>query len=282
MRAHTQTRSLIIGATLVLGTAAAAGAQGQQLFQWSGQVDQEIQLTMSGRDLSVAAIGRHEPGQGRSNVTSRIPRQSGEVTVQVASGRGNVDVIRQPTAANGYVTVIRIRDPQGGAGDYRINAFWQATGAGEVAAPYPNGNGNGDRNGNANGDRNGDRNGNGNGRGNGRANRDNANNGNNGNNGVTNRVALQWSGDVDNNLIIRLAQGGVTYRTVAGKDPRGVQSSFGGIPQGATQLTVNLTEGRGSVVVIQQPTAQNGYTAALRVLDPQGGYGHYAFTLNWR
>jgi hypothetical protein len=265
MRAHTQTRSLIIGATLVLGTAAAAGAQGQQLFQWSGQVDQEIQLTMSGRNLTVAAIGPREPGQGRSNVRSSIPRQSGEVTVQLAAGRGSVDVIRQPTAQNGYTTVIRIRDPQGGAGDYRVNAFWQGSAAGEVAASYPNGNVNG--------------NGNNRGRGYGRANRDNANNANN---GVTNRVALQWSGDVDDNLIIRLAQGGVTYRTVSGKDPRGVQASFAGIPQGATQLTVNLTEGRGSVTVIQQPTAQNGYTASLRVLDPQGGYGHYAFTLNWR
>jgi hypothetical protein len=251
MRANTPTRSLITGAALVLGTAATAAAQGQQLFRWSGSVDQEIQLTMSGRDLSVSGIGRRESGQGQSNITSSLPRESGFVSVQLAAGRGSVDVIRQPTAANGYTTVVRIRDPQGGAADYTINAFWQGSATGEVGPPYGRGRGYG-------------------------RNRDMANN------GVTSPVALQWSGDVDDNIVIHLVSGGVTYRTVSGKDPRGVQSSFAGIPQGAAHLTVNQTEGRGSVTVIQQPTAQNGYAATLRVVDPQRGYGHYAFNLTWR
>ena len=37
-----------------------------------------------------------------------------------------------------------------------------------------------------------------------------------------------------------------------------------------------------TLVVIQQPTAENGYTAVLRVRDPKPGYGHYTFDVNWR
>jgi hypothetical protein len=249
MKAHAWTRSLAAGAALAVGTAAAAAGQGQRLFQWSGQVDQEIQLTMSGRDLSVSKIGRREPGQGMSNVTSMVPRESGVVTTETAAGRGTVEVVRQPTAANGYTTVIRIVDPQPGADSYTINAYWQGSAAGDVGPPY------------------------GRGRGYGR---------NRGANSNTSPVALTWSGDVDDNLVIRLGPNGVAYRTVSGKDPRGIESSFPGIPQTATHLSVTQTEGRGSVVVTQQPTAENGYTAALRVRDPQKGYGHYAFTVSWR
>lgn len=93
---------------------------------------------------------------------------------------------------------------------------------------------------------------------------------------------MSWSGDVDDNLAITLRPAGVTYRTLSGKDPRGIQSSLGVIPQNAVQLTVVQNEGRGTVVVVQQPTAQNGYTAVLRVSDPQSGYGHYRFDVNWR
>lgn len=93
---------------------------------------------------------------------------------------------------------------------------------------------------------------------------------------------MSWSGDVDDNLAITLRPAGVTYRTLSGKDPRGIQSSLGVIPQNAVQLTVVQNEGRGTVVVVQQPTAQNGYTAVLRVSDPQPGYGHYRFDVNWR
>src|SRR5439155_1197050 len=51
-------------------------------------------------------------------------------------GRGQVDVVQQPTARNGYTAIVRVRDPQGGAGNYRINAFWQPVSAGEVAPPF--------------------------------------------------------------------------------------------------------------------------------------------------
>ena len=43
--------------------------------------------------------------------------------------------------------------------------------------------------------------------------------------------------------------------------------------------TVRINEGRGDVFVAQQPQQWNGYTTIIRVRDPQGGYGHYDFSI---
>lgn len=235
-------------AALTLAIAAAAGAQEHEIFHWTGRVDQEVQITMSGRNVTTSNIGPSEPGARRSAVDSPLPRRDGVVTVQLATGRGSADVLSQPTAQNGYTTTIRVRDPQGGSGAYRLNVYWQPVANGEVGPPY--------------------------GRAIGRRRREMMNG--------ANRTALTWSGDVDDNLEIRVNSSGVTYRTRDGKDPRGVQSSFGGLPADASIVTVSEQDGRGSVTVMQQPTARNNYTAVLRVRDPQPGYGHYSFRLTWR
>jgi hypothetical protein len=54
------------------------------------------------------------------------------------------------------------------------------------------------------------------------------------------------------------------------------------VPRRAGQLSVSLRQGRGSVSVLQQPSAYNNYTAIVRVADHQGGFGYYDFDLIWR
>jgi hypothetical protein len=240
--------SVVAGAALVVGAATTVQAQQRQLFQWAGRVDQEVQLTLSGRTLTTRNVGPSEPGSRGSNVMSTIPRMDGEVSVSVLDGRGEVDVIQQPTSANGYTAIVRVRDPQGGAGNYSLNAFWQPVSAGEVGSPYERGRGYGRRDRDMNGS----------------------------------RTALMWSGDVDDNLEILLQPSGVSYRTLRGAAPRGVQSAVSRVPRSDVELEINQTEGRGQVVVVQQPTAENGYTARIRVRDPQPGFGHYAFNVIWR
>src|SRR5205823_1107052 len=102
------------------------------------------------------------------------------------------------------------------------------------------------------------------------------------NRGYGSRVALEWSGDVDQSLLITLRPGGVAYRTVGGDRPREIESSFNGLPSGVTNVDVSLREGRGEVIVVQQPTPENGYTAVIRVRDPQPGFGHYSFNVLWQ
>src|SRR4051812_5794312 len=178
MTRNSLTRSLAVLALTAI-SAAPATAQ-RQLFTWTGRVDQEIQLTMSGRNLSVSNIGPREPGQRSATILGSVPREEGNVTVTTANGRGTVEVIQQPTATNGFLTTIRIRDPLPGAADYQVTAAWQAAANGDVGPPYGRARGYG--------------------RGNMRL-------------PEANRVVLRWSGDVDDNLRIMMRAGGVGYRT---------------------------------------------------------------------
>jgi hypothetical protein len=258
-----------------------AQGQGQELFEWNGRVDREVQITMRGNNLWTTPIGQTEPGRARSRAMSVLPRQDGQVTVQLLNGRGNVDVIQQPNAQNGYTTTIRIQDPRGGADNYRLVAYYQAYSNGEyIGADRGRGRGR---------DRDRDRddvydN---------RGRRDNGgyNNGRNGQNGQNgqygqygNQTALHWSGNVDDELEIRIQNGQMDYRTVHGAQPTSIRADRGSLnmPRTNATLTVVQNQGRGSVSVIQQPAAWNGYTTVIRVKDPQGGYGFYDFNLIWQ
>src|SRR3954470_9857310 len=78
--------------------------QGQELFDWSGRVDREVQVVMRGNQISTRNVGNSETGRARARVISQMPRQDGQVVAQLESGRGNVDVIQQPNSQNGYTT----------------------------------------------------------------------------------------------------------------------------------------------------------------------------------
>ncbi len=223
-----------LAAVLAFMGAAPLHAQ-RELFQWSGRVDQEILLTMRGRQVTTSNVG--PPGQLGVNVMAGIPQRDGDVTVQLLDGRGSAEVVRQPSEANGFTTVIRIRDPQGGSGFYRLEADWQPVEAGEVASV-----------------------------------------------GATiyaQHVALRWSGDVDDDLEIKLSPNHVSYQTLKGRDPRQIESSLNGIPDGAIGVHVAQHEGRDAVVVTQQPSPDNGYTAVLRIHNHTSGFNHYSFDVIW-
>ncbi|MEO6866135.1 MAG: hypothetical protein ABI229_11825 [Gemmatimonadaceae bacterium] len=116
----------------VLSIAVPANAQqrGQrELFDWRGRVDQEIRVEMQGGRTSVVAMGPREmPGYDNARAISGVPSTNGYVSVQMRQGRGAADVVQQPSARNGYTTIVRIRDRQSGARWYDVAAFWQPAG----------------------------------------------------------------------------------------------------------------------------------------------------------
>ena len=116
----------------VLSMSAPASAQGaaqRELFDWRGNVDQEVRVEMQGGRASVIGMGPREmTGYDNARTIAGIPSTNGYVSVQMRQGRGNADVVQQPSAQNGYTTVVRIRDTQSGAGSYDIAAFWQPAG----------------------------------------------------------------------------------------------------------------------------------------------------------
>src|SRR4051812_25263447 len=188
-------------ALLVAAVASTASAQGRQLFQWTGDVDREVQIVMRGRDLWTRDARNNEQGRHWDRVNESLPRTDGMVVVRLDDGRGDANVVQQPNARNNYTTIVRLRDNRGGSDRYHLEAYWRPTRGswdnrtnGEV---YPS-----NRDGNDDGwnDR---------GRGNdnrGIDNRDRADE--RGTSGPyrpnSSRSVLHWSGDVDDQLEIRI------------------------------------------------------------------------------
>jgi hypothetical protein len=97
------------------------------VYEWVGTVDREIHIQLRGNRAFVQpASGEMRSGRGR--VVNGLPQRNGTLVVQRLDGRGDVDVIQQPNARNGYTATVRVRDPKGGADNYRIVAYWQPNG----------------------------------------------------------------------------------------------------------------------------------------------------------
>lgn len=277
LRSAARALPFVTGLLAVTSSSAAASiAADQPLFTWAGTVDREVYIVLHGNEISTQ--GRDANLPYRARVNSAIPRGRGEVEVRVEEGRGNVAVIEQPSARNGYQTVIRVQDPSSGADRYRLTAIWRDNGV------Y-------DRNGRDDGDRydrydkkekkdkrhrgedyEDDR------HDNGRWDNRNPRADDIGGPGV-----LHWSGRVDDVAEIRIQGRRVEMITRSGAPLENVNSDIvgAGLPRRDLRVDVDQRTGRGSVYVAQQPNASNGYTAVIRVEDRRSGAAFYDFNARW-
>ena len=97
----------------------------REVYEWNGIVDREIQIQLRGNRAYVQPMGAGEDRNSRGRVIAGLPQQTDNLVVQRLEGRGDVSVIEQPSARNGYTATLRIRDPRGGAARYRIVAYWE-------------------------------------------------------------------------------------------------------------------------------------------------------------
>jgi hypothetical protein len=97
----------------------------REVYRWAGYVDREVRIQLQGGNAYVQPMGNHEPSTGRGQTLGGLPHQDGVIRVERIEGRGQVDVIEQPNASNGYTATLRVRDPNSGAAPYRIVAYWQ-------------------------------------------------------------------------------------------------------------------------------------------------------------
>ena len=126
--------TMALGAFALLGARSAQAQWGnnngqqnaQLLFQWQGNVDRETEFDIGSRGIDVRGVQGNE-SRGRFVSRSGVPRGSGTLYVQRVTGRGNVDVVRQPGSSSGSGAV-RILDKSGGAGYYDIRVYWQPNG----------------------------------------------------------------------------------------------------------------------------------------------------------
>jgi hypothetical protein len=227
---------------------------------------------------------RDDGARSRVSVASALPQRDGVVRVQAENGRGEVAVVQQPASWNNYTTIVRVRDRSSGSDRYQVQAYWDSRYAddrggygrrdGDDRGGYGRQDGNTDDRGRDNGVPS-------------RIDPRDRGNGTYGSNGGWNNgsgAALRWSGSVDSDLEIRLSGRRFDERTLSGGATRDERSAVigEGIPRRDVQLVISQRQGRGTVYVAQQPTAYNGYTAVIRVRDPQGGYGYYDFEVDYR
>jgi hypothetical protein len=273
--------SLTLGA-LLLAAVTSLPAQGRTLLEWSGRVDREVQISIRGRNSWTQGIERDD--RGRASVTTALPRAEGRVTVRLLDGRGDVDVIQQPTRRNAYTAIIRVRDGRSGSDRYLLRTYWQPTNGRWDVNPYPRGD-----DGRYDDDRYdvpGRRNGRGRNDGIDTRPRDGDNDRSRGGNGAGNGYSLntfRWTGRVDNEVEIRIQGQRVEYRVLSGSPLQFANYNVGQfvMPRRDAQISVTMRSGRGTVSVVQQPNARNSYTAVLRVKDSPGGYGYYDFDATW-
>jgi hypothetical protein len=233
----------VMAAISIVGLAALpANAQQRVLLDWSGRVDSVARITIQGGGARVSLVGNTENGAGDLRVRNELPHRDGNVTVQVASGRGDVDVVQQPRADNDYTAVVRIRDHSGGMDNYRLTALWTPGAAttseiaGEVERPRRDEN-------------------------------------------VRDVGLLHWTGDVDKTAVIRWRGDRAMLQNVEGDVARNVRADVAGVGLPSRDVTLRIVqrEGRGNIIIEQQPSSGNNYTAVIRVNDPEPGYGHYDF-----
>ncbi len=85
---------------------------------WSGAVDGIDEIILSGSSASVRHLSGAPPREVRVSFSAPIPRSPVIVKLVTTSGRGQFQIVQQPSASNGYSTIIRI-DDSGKGGDKR-------------------------------------------------------------------------------------------------------------------------------------------------------------------
>ena len=101
----------------------AAHADGQLV--WSGDVDDRAQITIHGRDVRTDTLSGKSVGNVNSQVFGRLPTDHPVFLALDKRGRGSVRVVQQPRPFNNFTAVVRIHDPQPGAGHYRFRLNWE-------------------------------------------------------------------------------------------------------------------------------------------------------------
>ena len=94
--------------------------------------------------------------------------------------------------------------------------------------------------------------------------------------------AAVWSGAVDGEVIIRFRRDNAWVENLSGQGSWNERYRFNTpLSSGVDAVYLNNVRGRGEVVVIEQPSRRNNYTACVLVRDRQRSASNYSFTLNW-
>lgn len=97
-----------------------------------------------------------------------------------------------------------------------------------------------------------------------------------------NRGRVYWRGQVDDKLQITFKGISLDTKTISGKAmPEGNYSFTSKLPEEGVNVSITKIEGRGKATVLQQPTAENDFTAIIEIHDDRGGASDYLLNIWW-
>ena len=226
---------------------------------WSGQVDDEALILFRGRESFATAVrGPRVQGQ-RSNFSSPLPRRAVNVRLEDARGRGQVELLEQPGASNGYSAKVRILDDQSGSGDYAFTLTWSDDDQLSDARRSPRGSRNADGILTPNG----------------------ASSSVGSNNTGTGERLIRWFGRVDNRVEVVIEGDRVYAQRVEGQRLTGERVEMSSpLPRDARNVEVRKIQGRGEVAILEQPD-RNG-RLVFEVRDGDGGADDYQIEIRWQ
>lgn len=93
-------------------------------LRWRGRVDDVVEIEIRGDQIYERTVSGQPVTDVGSRFNSVMPRRRVNVSVEKFRGRGNVEIVEQPSSRNEFTTVVRIRDTKGGSDDYEIEVYW--------------------------------------------------------------------------------------------------------------------------------------------------------------
>jgi hypothetical protein len=93
---------------------------------------------------------------------------------------------------------------------------------------------------------------------------------------------IRWRGRVDGRDRLHIQGKILTVEHLDANPIRDMTTTFTDpLPDRAVTATINKLEGRGDVVIIQQPSRENGFTLVVEISDPKSGASTYEFEIIW-
>ncbi|MDX2031898.1 MAG: BON domain-containing protein [Blastocatellia bacterium] len=102
-----------------------AGVLRSGTVAWSGTVDGVDEIVIAGGSASVRHLNGVPPRDVKTSFSAPVPRSPVNVKLLSINGRGAIAITQQPSAANGYTTIVRV-DDSGKGGDklYQFTLRW--------------------------------------------------------------------------------------------------------------------------------------------------------------
>ncbi len=105
-------------------TSAAAATSTSGRFHWQGRVDGSDYIMLQGSQVTVSHIEGAYISDATYSLQVPLPQQALQLKLTKVRGRGNVEIVREPTADNKYTLAVLVEDPRSGADLYEFEVAW--------------------------------------------------------------------------------------------------------------------------------------------------------------